>query len=194
VSRAFVDEDSSSSREDEAPEIKIPVPPGSRNYLTPAGAEALSRELHQLTGEERPRARARLAALTAPGARPDPDELAQARARASAIDRRIAYLDAMAGLAEMVPSPPEGARDRVKFGAFARVREASGLGLGDRARPGESREYRIVGIDEADPERGLIGWPSPVARALMGKRVGDRVKVALPAGSLELVILEIRYE
>lgn len=204
MSRAFVDEDASSSREDEAPEIKIPVPPGSRNYLTKAGAEALSRELHELTGTERPRAQSRLAALTSPGASPAPDELAEARARAAAVDRRIAYLDAMAGLAEVVPPPPEGARDRVKFGALVRVRELPGgrggrgsaggpAPLDGRGQGGREIEYRIVGIDEADPDRGLIGWPSPVARALVGKRAGERAKVKLPSGELELLVLDIGY-
>jgi len=188
MSRAFVNEDSSASNEAEAPEIKIPVPPGSRNYLTPAGAESLARELHELTAEERPRAQAALAALTAAGAGPDPDELAAAKRRAGSIDRRIAYLDAMSGLAEVVARPPEGARDRVKFGAAVRVREASGFGPA-----GPEIAYRIVGIDEAEPEEGRIGWPSPVARALIGKRVGDRALVKLPEGGRELVVVAIEY-
>jgi transcription elongation factor GreB len=191
MSRAFVDEDASASNEAEAPEIKIPIPPGSRNYLTPEGAEALSRELHELTAEARPRAQAELAALTGPGSSADPDALAAIRRRLGSIDRRTAYLDAMAGLAEVMPPPPEEGRDRVKFGARVRVREAGGQGWG--AAGGEEKEYRIVGIDEADPERGLIGWPSPVARALMGRRAGDKAKVKLPAGSRELLVLSVEY-
>lgn len=183
MSRAFVDEDASASNETEAPELKIPVPPGSRNYLTAEGAEALSRELHELTGEKRPAAQAALAAATAPGSAPDADEIAALRKRLGTIDRRIAYLDAMAALAEVVSPPPEEGRDRVKFGAFVRVRDADG----------SEREYRIVGIDEADPDCGRIGWPSPVARALIGKRAGDRASVKLPAGVRELVVLSIKY-
>jgi transcription elongation factor GreB len=182
MSRAFVDEDASSSNEAEAPELKIPVPPGSRNYLTPEGADALSRELHSLTGGERPRLQAELAARTGSNSTPDADEIAAIRKRLGEVDRRIAYLDAMASLAEVVQPPPEGS-DRVKFGAFVRVREADG----------SEREYRIVGIDEAEPERGLIGWPSPVARALMGRRSGDRTTVKLPGGTRELVVLSVGY-
>ena len=187
MSRAFVNEDAAASSESEAPEIKIPVPPGSRNYLTPAGAEALSRELHALTAEERPRAQAELAALTQSGAVPDPDELAALRRRLGEIDRRVAYLDAMAGLAEVVQPPPETGRDRVKFGAWVRAREVRGFGFG------AEREYRIVGIDEAEPERGLIGWPSPVARALMGRRPGERARVRLPSGEIELEVVAVEY-
>jgi len=165
LSRAFVDEDASDRGEPEAPAIKIPVPAGSRNYLTPAGAEALARELGEL------------------GAVRDPT---------GAILRRIEYLEAMSGLAEVVPPPPEAARDRVKFGALVRVREAGAAASWESA-PRAERSYRIVGIDEADPERGLIGWPSPVARALIGKRVGERAQAKLPEGSLNLLVLEISY-
>jgi len=194
MSRAFVNEDASSANEAEAPELKIPVPPGSRNYLTPEGADALSRELHELTGTERPAAQSALAAATAAGSTPDPDELAALRSRLGAADRRIAYLDAMAALAEVIGPPPEG-EDRVKFGAWVRVREPGQAGRWEpgQARPDVEREYRIVGIDEADPDRGRIGWPSPVARALMGKRAGDRAQVKLPGGARELLVLSIRY-
>ena len=182
MSRAFVSEDAPAADAAEAPELKIPVPPGSRNYLTAEGADALSRELHELTATERPRLQAELAARTGPGAVPDPDEMAGIRKRLGAVDRRIAYLDAMASLAEVVPSPPAGT-ERVTFGASVRVREPDGA----------EREYRIVGIDEADPDQGRIGWPSPVARALMGRRPGDRATVKLPGGARELLILSIRY-
>jgi transcription elongation factor GreB len=148
MSRAFVDEDASASNEAEAPEIKIPIPPGSRNYLTPEGAEALSAELHALTADERPRL---LSALAGGGQAPDRDETGALRRRLGELDRRIAYLYAMSSLAEVQRPPPPELRDRVKFGAAVRV----------RGEGGSEEEYRIVGVDEADPERGLIGWPSP---------------------------------
>ena len=183
MSRAFVDEDASSSREVELPEIKIPIPPGSRNHLTPEGAEALSRELHELTGVERPRLMAGLAASGDETSASGGDEKAVARKRLAEVDRRIAYLYAMSSLAEVHTPPPPDARDRVKFGASVEVRDGEG----------ETRSYRIVGVDEADPERGSIGWASPVARALIGKRVGDRATVNLPAGEEVLLIVAIGY-
>lgn len=178
-----MDEDASASNEAEAPELKIPIPPGSRNYLTAQGAEALSRELHELTAVQRPRLQAELAAATAAGKTADPDDIAAIRKRLGEIDRRIAYLDAMAGLAELVPLPPPEGRDRVKFGAAVRVRDPRGV----------ETEYRIVGVDEADPGRGLLGWPSPVARALIGKRVGELALVRLPEGELTLTVVAIDY-
>ena len=178
-----MDEDASASNEAEAPELKIPIPPGSRNYLTAEGAEALSRELHELTAAERPRLQAEFAVAAAAGRMIDPDELSALRARLGEVDRRIAYLDAMAGLAELVPLPPPEGRDRVKFGATVRVRDPRG---------GET-EYRIVGVDEADPGRGLLGWPSPVARALIGKKVGELALVKLHGGELSVRVLAIGY-
>ncbi|HOX47749.1 MAG TPA: GreA/GreB family elongation factor [Spirochaetia bacterium] len=194
MSRAFVDEDDSTAGESEAPEIKIPIPQGSRNYLTPEGAERLSRELHELVQETRPRILADVARMA--GA--DKDELAALRRSLGLVERRVEYLSMMSSLAEVIP-PPEGGYDRVKFGARIRVREAPGggaaeAGEGPRGRPGAAgaeSEYRIVGVDEAEPERGLIGWTSPVARALMGKRPGEVALVRLPAGERRLEILAV---
>ncbi len=194
MSRAFVDEDDSTAGESEAPEIKIPIPQGSRNYLTPEGAERLSRELHELAQETRPRILAEVARMA--GA--DKDELAALRRSLGLVERRVEYLSMMSSLAEVIP-PPEGGYDRVKFGARIRVREAPGggaaeAGEGPRGRPGAAgaeSEYRIVGVDEAEPERGLIGWTSPVARALMGKRPGEVALVRLPAGERRLEILAV---
>ena len=194
MSRAFVDEDDSTAGESEAPEIKIPIPQGSRNYLTPEGAERLSRELHELVQETRPRILAEVARMA--GA--DKDELAALRRSLGLVERRVEYLSMMSSLAEVIP-PPEGGYDRVKFGARIRVREAPGggaaeAGEGPRGRPGAAgaeSEYRIVGVDEAEPERGLIGWTSPVARALMGKRPGEVALVRLPAGERRLEILAV---
>jgi len=183
MSRAFVDEDASASSEAEAPELKIPIPPGSRNYLTPEGAETLSRELHDLTGTERPRILALLASRNNSVDTPDPDEIAGLRRRLGEMDRRIAYLYAMSSLAEVQPPPPSECRDRVKFGASVRVRDEDG----------KDAEYRIVGVDEADPARGLIGWPSPVARALMGRQAGEKAIVKLPSGQRALTVIAVEY-
>jgi transcription elongation factor GreB len=187
MSRAFVDEDASASNEAEAPEIKIPIPPGSRNYLTSEGAEALSSELHELTAVERPGLLSELAARAGASASaaqaPDQDVIGALRRRLGELDRRIAYLYAMSSLAEVQLPPPPELRDRVKFGATVRVREPGG----------SEEEYRIVGVDEADPERGLIGWPSPVARSRMGTRAGDTATVKLPGGQRSLAVLAVEY-
>lgn len=186
MSRAFVNDDASDARGDEAPEIKIPVPPGSRNYLTAEGAAALSAELSKLETEGRPGLAAELEKAAARGA--SEDELSALRRAIARLGRRIEYLSRMAALAEVV-EPPAGGYERVAFGATATVRHEPSAG--GAAFGGHERRYRIVGIDEADPERGLIGWPSPIARALMGKRVGETAIARLPEAEERLIILSI---
>lgn len=186
MSRAFVNDDAPDARDDEAPEIKIPVPPGSRNYLTAEGAAALSAELSSLETEGRPGLAAALEKAAARGA--DQDELSALRRAIARMGRRIEYLSRMAALAELV-DPPAGGYERIAFGATAAVRPVAPSGAVIAGN--ELRSYRIVGIDEAAPERGLIAWPSPVARALMGRRVGETAVVKLPEGEERLLVVSI---
>lgn len=178
MSRAFVDESSADSRDEDAPEFKIPLPPGARNYVTPEGAERLYAELKSLESGERPGLAAEILRLSR-----DPtnsDALATARRRLARLDRRIEYLARMAGLAEVVERPASG-YDRVRFGARVTVRDGDG----------NTTAFRIVGVDESDPEAGLVGWTAPLARALMGKVPGESSVVLLPGGKLTVTILAV---
>jgi transcription elongation factor GreB len=168
VSRAFVDEDSGADEASDLYDIPLPLPPGAKNYMTPEGAGRMTAELRELIEVERPRAASQAAAAEG-----------EALRRLAELDRRIAYLTRMSSLLETV-GPPRSL-DRVVFGLRVRVREEGG---------GE-REYRIVGADESQPERGLLSWASPVARALIGKRPGDLVAAPLPKGEYRIRILEI---
>lgn len=172
MSRAFVSEDSGSDEADDLADIPLPLPPGSKNYMTSEGAARLSTELRELAERALPRARAALAASS----RDDP---AAAIRKVSEIERRLTYLGRMEALLEVVQEP--ASRDRVVFGLSVRVEEGNGA----------ERVYRIVGADESDPERGLLSWASPVARSLIGKRVGDLAIAALPGGERRMRVLEI---
>ncbi len=154
MSRAFVDESAAESSEEGAPELKIPLPAGWKNYVTRAGAERLHAELSAL--------------------------LSQARPRLRETDRRIEYLSRMVAIMEVVD---HGTRkpERVVFGATVRVHE-EGSGI---------RVYRIVGVDESDPGKGLVSWISPLAKALKGKTPGESVTVRLPEGERKMRILAI---
>ncbi len=180
MSRAFVDEDA--SRDDEVPEIPLPLPPGARNYLTPEGALRLQGEFRGLLDSGRPALEAEIARLSASDDSADLDALSSARRRLATADRRIEYLGRMASLAEVVE--PAGVGDRVVFGSTVRVREGGGT----------EASYRIVGVDESDPERGLLSWASPVARALMGRKPGDTALLHLPGGDRSLEILGIEHK
>jgi transcription elongation factor GreB len=75
-------------------------------------------------------------------------------------------------------------REKVAFGATVVIRRGNG----------EEETYRIVGVEEAEPESGSISWLSPLARALLSRRTGDKVKFRAPAGADELTVVSISYE
>ncbi len=163
------------TREDDLPDPMVTrrlpslLPPGANNYITPDGTRRLQEELDRLIQVERPHS----AVAGDPG---------DARTQLQAIDQRIECLQQSLRSAVIV-NPPAASDDRVRFGATVRVRESAG----------EESNYRIVGIDETDVDRGWVSWISPVARALLNARRGERVRLKLPSGEKELEIVEIAY-
>jgi transcription elongation factor GreB len=190
VSRAFVSENESQFQEEEVPAPKIPLPPGARNYMTRAGAEAMRAELEGLVQNERPRLSAQLSrAVSAPaagGEESDPDTVGRLRRRLREVERRIEYLTTMSARLEVVDASGQDP-GRVAFGATVTVREA---GAGSA---GAAETYRIVGVDEADPATGAISWISPLARALISARLGDVVTLRLPDGERRLEVAAVEY-
>jgi transcription elongation factor GreB len=173
MSRAFTREDD--ARDAILPKPVSPLPPGARNYLTPAGAARLREEFTSLQSNERPR----LIAL----ASQDGGAGADAHEELQRVEWRIAYLQQSLATAEVTPPPPEP-HDIVRFGATVTVRDAKSA----------SMRYRIVGVDEADHSRDEVSWLAPIARALLNARLGQRVPFRFPSGQTELEITEIRYE
>ena len=163
--------------ENEGPEIPDDVPPaaplltpGARNYITPAGAEKLSAELQRLVEITRPEL---------VEARDDPD----AKRQLVRLDQRIRQLEESLQSAEIV-NPLAGPADVVRFGACVTVRESDG---------GET-SYRIVGVDETDPDENRVSWMSPIAKALLNHRLSERIRFKFPSGEQELQIIDISYE
>jgi transcription elongation factor GreB len=182
MSRAFIDESASQYNEEEPPELKVPLPAGARNYMTPQGARRMREELDGLVAVERPRIKAEAARMEAAGSAADKAVLAALRKRLREMERRIDYLSRMAAVTEVV-DPRAQSPDRVAFGATVTVADGGG---------GES-VYRIVGVDESDPARGMVSWISPIARALVSRRAGERVTVKLPAGEKSLRVVKVEY-
>jgi transcription elongation factor GreB len=81
-------------------------------------------------------------------------------------------------------APPPADRSAIRFGASIRVGTADG----------HTRDFQIVGVDETDPGAGRIGFGAPLARALLGHRVGERITVQTPHGEEELAILGVAYD
>lgn len=168
MSRAFVRD--SDDHPEPPPARHVPdLPPGTRNYLTAAGAQRLRDELQNLVEIERPP----LVANTN-----DPD----AKRRLLGVNQRIEELEQSLQSSEVI-APGEGSPDVVRFGATVTLRN----------RSGEELTYRIVGVDEAMFDEDSVSWVSPIARALTGARVGERVRFKFPSGEDDLTILSIRY-
>jgi transcription elongation factor GreB len=103
--------------------------------------------------------------------------------RIKALDQRIFHLNNNLQSAVIVPSP-ETSDGQIRFGATVTVREQTG----------EETRYRIVGIDEADIDRGWISWLSPLAKKLINARPGDRVHLSSSGTANDLEILAVTYE
>src|SRR5688572_17473180 len=170
MSRAFVRE-SDVPQLPELPPLVSPLPPGARNHLTAGGAQGLRDELSRLRDTERPR----LAAAPA-------DDI-DAKRELQLLDQRMRYLQESLRTADVVEITP-GPTDVVRFGTTVTVREANGPEM----------RYRIVGVDETDLDRNWVSWLSPIARALMNARAGQRIQFKTPRGMRELEIAGIEYE
>jgi len=168
MSKAFTKEDDQSPEAAPARPASV-LPPGAKNYLTEAGAERFRRELEGLQEA----LRLRLAReAESPGG----------RARVQPMEERIRELKRILRTASVV-KPSTRPPDTVRFGASVRI----------RSRSGEEACYRIVGVDEADPERGAVSWLSPVAQALLHAGAGDRIMLQTPQGEEELEVLSISW-
>jgi transcription elongation factor GreB len=169
MSKAFTREDDDLPDRPSQRRPPSALPPGMKNYLTADGARRFQEELDRLVQTERPK----LATLP---------ECEKTKHQLQAMDQRMLHLQQCLQSAVVVP-PPVDSDNQVRFGATVTVRE----------RNDEKSQYRIVGVDEADFDRGWISFLSPVAKALMNARTGQRVRLKLPAGEQELEIVGITY-
>lgn len=152
------------------------------NYITRAGYKTLCSEVDHLLRVERPRVTQQVADAAAMGDRSENAEYIYGKKRLREIDKRVRYLSKRIDeLVVVDPSPsPDG---RIRFGAYVAVEDDDG----------EEHEFRIVGPDEFDPATRQISLDSPVAKALMGKRVDEEVTVVRPKGDVTYVIVGVRY-
>ena len=170
MSRAFVRE--SDHSDDDTPPLPRPqLPTGVQNHITPAGAQRLQAELAALLEQKRQLSVANGSLVSS-----------QIEPRSRKLESRIRLLQQIIE-SVVITQPPASSRDRVCFGATVMVRHANG----------EEANYQIVGIDETDLDRGHISWRSPLARALLSRRTGDRVRFRSPSGDEELQIVSVSY-
>jgi transcription elongation factor GreB len=187
MNKAFTRESEDEDEDGDAPDNASPLPPGSKNYMTPAGFTRMKDELDQLVGKERPELVATIAWAAGNGDRSENGDYIYGKKRLREVDRRIRFLVKRLDVAEIVDPTTrrdEGEDDRVYFGATVTVRNTKR----------EERTVSIVGVDEIDTARGYISWVSPMARALLKAREGDTVTLNTPGGMEELDIMHVRYE
>lgn len=189
MSKAFTKE---SDQDDDGPEDDTreglnTLPPGTKNYITPAGLQRLKDELQFLLRKERPAVTAVVSWAAGNGDRSENADYQYGKRRLRDIDRRIRFLTRRVDLAEVIdPETPRDERTarQAFFGATVRYTSAAG----------EEQVVTIVGVDESDHRRKHISWISPLARTLMKARPGDTVILQAPGGTEELEVIDVRYE
>src|SRR5678816_3162070 len=160
-------------------------PPAEKStaLITGAGHARLKAELDELWRRKRPEVVKALAAAAAEGDRSENAEYTYRKKQLGEIDRRVRYLSKRLEALRVVDTAPSD-REAVFFGAQVQI---------EHATTGETQTYRIVGPDETDAKLGWISVDSPLARAMLKKRVDDEFEATLPGGPARFAILDVRY-
>jgi transcription elongation factor GreB len=181
MSKAFVKESQAESEEEEGEREAPALPPGGKNYISPAGYARLKAELKELVERERPEVVKTVSWAAALGDRSENADYIYGKKRLREIDRRVRFLIKRLEAAEVVQYAGRDT-DQIFFGASVKIKFASG-----------ERTVTILGVDEVDPANGKVSWISPIAKALLKARKGDSVTLRTPAGPETLEIIEVRY-
>ncbi|CAG0958261.1 Transcription elongation factor GreB [Methylophilaceae bacterium] len=156
-----------------------------KNYITPEGFAALEEEFQHLRKVERPEVVRTVAWAASNGDRSENGDYIYGKKRLRQIDSRMRFLMKRMDIAEVVDPALQQGLEKVYFGAW--------VTLYSLTRDIEHR-YRIVGQDELEPSKGYISWISPLAKVMLGKQVGDTVRVETPAGEESYEIVDVSYQ
>jgi transcription elongation factor GreB len=156
-----------------------------KNYITPQGHAAIEAEFHELLKVERPALVKVVSWAAGNGDRSENGDYIYGKRRLRQIDSRLRFLMQRMDLAIIVDPATQQGLDKVFFGAWVTLYSLKNE---------TEHVYRIVGKDELEPSIGYISWVSPLARALLGKQVGDIIKVEVPAGEEQYEIIEVQYQ
>lgn len=156
--------------------------------MTPEGQARLQEELKRLKSVDRPKIIQDIATARDHGDLSENAEYHAAKEKQGFIEGRIKELEDKLSRAEVI-DPSKLSGTRVQFGARVRVNVAD-----DKGKELESeKSYRLVGPDEADLNAGTISVTSPLGKALIGREVGDEVKIKMPAGLRVYEILDVSF-
>lgn len=152
--------------------------------MTPEGHAALTTELNQLKSVERLKISKEIGVAREHGDLRENAEYHAAKEKQGLIEARITEIEDRLARAEVIDSSAFTG-DKIKFGAHVTLEDVDS---------GKMIEYRIVGPDEANLDKGTISVTSPVARALIGRETGDEVTVNAPGGKKTYEIAKVRYQ
>lgn len=159
-----------------------PRPRGSR-YITPEGAARLRAEVKHLWEVERPRVTQAVSEAAKLGDRSENADYIYGKKRLREIDSRVRFLTKRLEEVTVVDRIPDD-REKIYFGAWVTIEDDDGNTL----------TYRIVGPDEFGVKQGLISMDSPVARALLGRRLDDEVNIHMGEKRVTYYVVDIRYQ
>ncbi len=152
------------------------------NYITPDGLARLKAEYKTLFHEERPRVVEVVSWAAGNGDRSENADYIYGKRRLREIDARLGFLSSRLDKAQVV-DPKTLSGDRVVFGSTVTIENDEG----------QVFTWQIVGVDEAKVESGKVSWKSPIAKALLGKKVGDEAIVHKPQGQEAFDVIKIEF-
>jgi transcription elongation factor GreA len=151
--------------------------------MTPTGWAAMKAQLKKLKDVDRPRNSRAIEIARGHGDLSENADYSAAKEEQGMIEAKIRELEAKLALAEVI-DPTKLSGSRVKFGATVTIEDTES---------GDPQTYTIVGEHEADIKRGRISIAAPVARALIGKEIGDTVTVTSPKGKREFEVTKVEW-
>lgn len=155
----------------------------AERFITPEGLARIRAQYDELFGTERPKVVETVSWAASLGDRSENADYIYGKRRLREIDRKLAHLARIMKEAKVVDPARQEARDQVRFGARVELADEDD----------NRRTLTIVGDDEAEATEGRVGWSAPLARALIGARVGEERVVRLPSGEKSYEVISIRY-
>lgn len=180
MNKAFTKE--SDDQEDEEPPRPSQTS-GTKNYITRSGYERLRAELLDLIDNQRPKVVEIVHWAASNGDRSENGDYIYGKKRLREIDRRIRFLTQRLEIAEIIDPSVHHGSDQIFFGATVTYLEQTGA----------ERTVTILGIDEVDSAQAQVSWVSPIARTLLKARTGDVLQLAVPAGMVEIEVVDVAY-
>lgn len=154
----------------------------SNNYITPIGFEKLRSEYTELLNRERPKIVETVTWAASNGDRSENADYQYGKKRLREIDKRLHFLQKRMEAAVII-DPLNLISDQIIFGAFVTIENESG----------QIKQYQIVGEDEFNISQNKISWKSPVARALLGKKINDEARIQKPNGIETVTVIKISF-